>query len=330
MKKATWIKTTGKFLLASVVIGWLVSTGKIDFKAMKNLLQPQIILVGLLITIANVGFSSERWLLLLRSQNIEIQRWMALKLTLIGLFFNFVVPGGVGGDLVKGFYASSHTPHAKLATAVSVAMDRLVGLYTILIMALIALISDWPTVQQHPQIFIVFVGLLIISIIFSLAWAIVLSRKSAQARWLQIFFTKIPKGHHFKNLFISFNSYAHHKSVFFRAIGYSLIGQTFAILFFSTMGQFLHYSIPLSAYFFAVPVGFMVTAVPISPAGVGVGQAAFYYLFNEYTGVTTSVGSVTVTAMQLFQFSLGLVGAAYYVGLSRKMTSPQTQEVTSL
>ena len=71
--------------------------------------------------------------------------------------------------------------------------------------------------------------------------------------------------------------------------------------------------IPLAVYFFLVPVGTVVTALPISPAGIGVGQAAFYFLFSHYLGRESSLGPTSVTAMQIMNFAWGLLGAALYL-----------------
>jgi uncharacterized membrane protein YbhN (UPF0104 family) len=60
----------------------------------------------------------------------------------------------------------------------------------------------------------------------------------------------------------------------------------------------------------------MATAIPISPAGVGIGQAAFFFLFNEYLGHESDLGSVVITTYQIAQFILSLSGAIF--NLARK------------
>jgi hypothetical protein len=57
----------------------------------------------------------------------------------------------------------------------------------------------------------------------------------------------------------------------------------------------------------------MVTAIPISPAGVGVGQMAFYFLFNLYLGQKSQVGPTLATIFQVLQFGLSVFGAFYFV-----------------
>ncbi|MCK4602478.1 MAG: flippase-like domain-containing protein, partial [Phycisphaerae bacterium] len=68
-----------------------------------------------------------RWWFMLRIQRIRIGLWESARLTFLGLFFNAVVPGTVGGDLVKAYYVSKHTPR-KAAALVSTFVDRMMGL----------------------------------------------------------------------------------------------------------------------------------------------------------------------------------------------------------
>jgi uncharacterized protein (TIRG00374 family) len=75
-----------------------------------------------------------RWFLLLRTQLIEIGFWSAVKLHFLGLFYNNCLPGSVGGDLLRAWYVTKHTDK-KVEAALSVFIDRVVGLSGMFIMA---------------------------------------------------------------------------------------------------------------------------------------------------------------------------------------------------
>lgn len=75
-----------------------------------------------------------RWRLLLKVQSIEIGLPVAIKLHFLGLFYNNCLPGSVGGDLLRAWYVTKHTDK-KLQAALSVFVDRVVGLTGMLIMA---------------------------------------------------------------------------------------------------------------------------------------------------------------------------------------------------
>jgi glycosyltransferase 2 family protein len=109
-------------------------------------------------------------------------------------------------------------------------------------------------------------------------------------------------------------NYRNYPRVLLHAALLSFISQTFQILIFIAMAIWLGVTeLSIADYLFLVPVGLVLTSIPISPAGVGVGQVAFYYLFNLALGKTSPVGPATVTAFQLSQIAWGLVGAVLYI-----------------
>jgi hypothetical protein len=55
---------------------------------------------------------------------------------------------------------------------------------------------------------------------------------------------------------------------------------------------------PLSLFFQIVPRGLVATAIPISPAGVGAGQVAFFPLFWMIAPRYASRGADAVTVLQ--------------------------------
>jgi len=86
-----------------------------------------IYIVGQLIFVA-------RWSLLLKVQSIKIGFWPAVRLHFLGLFYNNCLPGAIGGDLPRAWYVTKHTDK-KLEAALSVFVDRVIGLTGMLIMA---------------------------------------------------------------------------------------------------------------------------------------------------------------------------------------------------
>jgi uncharacterized membrane protein YbhN (UPF0104 family) len=75
-----------------------------------------------------------RWCLLLRVQSIRIGYLTAFKLHLIGLFYNNCLPSSLGGDVLRAWYVTRHTDR-KLEAALSVFVDRVIGMTGLMIMA---------------------------------------------------------------------------------------------------------------------------------------------------------------------------------------------------
>lgn len=80
-----------------------------------------------------------RWFLLLRCQDVMLPLATVFRLTMVGAFFNLLIPGPVSGDLAKGVLVSDPRTGRKAEAAVSILLDRVVGVSMLGILALAAL-----------------------------------------------------------------------------------------------------------------------------------------------------------------------------------------------
>jgi glycosyltransferase 2 family protein len=79
-----------------------------------------------------------RWQILLRIQGICISWLRAGAIVIVGLFFNQFLPGGVGGDAMRLYFIFKQAPRKKIAATLSIAMDRLFGLLTVVFLAIVS------------------------------------------------------------------------------------------------------------------------------------------------------------------------------------------------
>jgi uncharacterized protein (TIRG00374 family) len=275
-------------------------------------------LLAVTITGLNFFLASERWRVLVKSQGIPAKVWSSFKLTLIGQFFNFAMPGGVGGDVIKAYYFTREFPGTKVVAATSVLMDRVLGLYAMIFLALAVMIYDFGHVSQVPTLMTLFYFIIALFVVFTVALSLIFSSKVYKTQILKRVINKLPLAEKFMKIYESLHLYGNSIPRIAQVIGISLIAQSTAILFLYMVGVVSGYTdIPAKTYFLVAPLGFMATAIPISPAGVGVGQAAFYFLFNIYTGHSSEVGPTTITAFQVCSFVVSLSGAFFYMRYKR-------------
>lgn len=322
MKKKVKSLLSGAFKLifSATLIAWLIQSGKLEFAGLERIFSPKVLIICTIFLALNTLFASERWRLLLKSQNFHISTWGAFKLTLIGLFFNFAMPGGVGGDVVKAWYFYKENSKAKVTAVSSVLMDRLIGLYAMVFLALVALVLDFPYIRSKDFLLNLIIILALLWVGFSVAFIILFSKKMRESKRLTKIFNMIPLGEKFEKLFRSLNTYGDSSKIFWGGFCISLLSQFCAIGFLWVVANTLaEFPIDFQTIAFVAPLGFIATALPISPAGIGVGQAAFYFLFNFYSNTQTSIGSVSITAFQLAQFGISLFGAYLYI--TRKKSS---------
>lgn len=323
MKLKTRFGNLIKILFAAALIYWLIKTDRLNLEKVRPFLSIEGLLIGLFLTAATIVILGERWRYLARTNLHSLGVWLTFKLNLIGLFFNFAMPGGVGGDVIKAYYLQKDLGLPRSFAFSSALMDRIVGLYTAVFMALAALAFEyWIEMKTNPLMtkLLVMVGLLFLAQTLGLlllvfwrwpeAWNLSSGIMGKLFRFMSVCrdFIKSPR-----RILV--------------AIGITVVGQLFTIVFFGwAIKEVLGQPMDWATLFFVVPVGFMVMAIPITPAGIGVGQAAFFYLFQSFSQTSEGTGSLVITAFQMFQLFWGLVGAFFYLTRPSAVDVSQTQK----
>jgi uncharacterized protein (TIRG00374 family) len=268
--------------------------------------------LALLLVGMNLALCAWRWVFLLRSCGISISLSYGISLYLVGTFFNHALPGAVGGDMVRGYYLVSDHPDRRLDGAISILIDRLLGLYSFFIMSLFAALWDFDFVIGHDKIHVVAGFCLLIFSGMTAVFLVAFSKRLSSAvglLWLQGKISAV------NNIVTGFQKFGQDRRAILISVLVSVLAQSTTVFFFYFFGHVIDEpGLTLQSVLFVVPMGFLVTALPISPAGVGVGQVAFLYLFQAYLqNPSSQFGALAVTAYQLTTVLWAMVGAALYL-----------------
>ncbi len=232
-----------------------------------------------------------RWWLLLRAQSIHIEVWAAVRLFYLGLFYNNVMPGAIGGDLLKAWYVTKHTDK-RLAGALSVFVDRAVGLAGTLLIAIFTYLTfvrgriaiggvGAGRFSPHRGVVlwtVAAVGALFAALLLHPASRARLAGLAAKVRVKGVLLLR-----GFKDAVVAFCS---RPWTLLLALVLTLIAQSIVIAAFWLLGRDLGVEAGLSYYFVVFPVMWVVGAIPISIAGLGVTEAGTVGLFVTLTGAT--------------------------------------------
>ena len=316
------IVTTLKIAFAVGLITWIIRGGVLDPAALKVAFEPKAFLVLGGLVLLQLLFANARWLVLLQGQGFAATTRKTFPLTLVGLFFNYAMPGSVGGDIIKGYYLAQDYPEQKLAAGVSVFMDRLIGFFVMIASGAFAILAFRDRLAHDPRLVAIGTATLLLTLAFVAILVVALSRRlQAPLRFFSKYFEKLPGHRIVEEIYRAMHSYRYRTRELFFAIFYSSINQVLLIAFFYFAANLLgEGDIPVSTFWFCIPIGLVASAVPISPAGVGVGQAVFFFLFQAALGKPAQVGAVGITLLQLFQFFFGIVGAFFYLKRDRSLT----------
>jgi uncharacterized protein (TIRG00374 family) len=84
-----------------------------------------------------------RWYLLVRALDLPFTLRNAFRLGMVGYFYNTLLPGSIGGDFLKAFFMWKEHPERKAAAVATVLVDRMLGLFGLLMFASIVGGSFW-------------------------------------------------------------------------------------------------------------------------------------------------------------------------------------------
>jgi len=232
-------------------------------------------LFGALFFFIVATFSSVRWWWLLRVNELKVSVLEAFRLTWIGIFFNNVVPGLTGGDVIKAFYIARKTGK-KARPIVTVLVDRILGLAALAFLAGLVMLFNF---QDFWEVALgIYVGLFILAM-GAIAY---FSRRIRKAVHLDALLLKLPMASVFQQLDQAVIFYRHHVSGlatwFFLSVGNHFL----AVLGVALIGDSLGVGVPWTGYFVLIPVINIISAVPLTPSGWGVGEAMYGFFFKKY------------------------------------------------
>lgn len=300
-----------KAAIAAGLIAFLVKSGHFDPKDVWELMTLPNVILALTLVGLNTFVAAWRWIILLRARGFVINPGYGFSLYLIGIFFNHALPGSVGGDMVRGYYLVSDHPGRRLDSVLSIIIDRVLGLYSFFILTLLAVAWDYEFVSTHDKIRWVGLSSLIVFLAMTFFFVVAFSTRLSRLFGLTFFARRISIVH---RLIEGIQHFGKDRRIIALSVLVSLFGQLFTCIFFYQLALASdEMDISWKAVLFAVPMGFLVTAIPIAPAGIGVGQVAFLYLFQAYLQKQTQFGATAITAYQLCVMCWALVGAYFYL-----------------
>jgi uncharacterized protein (TIRG00374 family) len=298
---------------ALALVFWSIEWDKL--KAAFSNMNGWVFLAALALYMVSQVLLAVRWLILVRAQDIELKFLAAVKLHFIGLFYNNAMPSSIGGDFLRAWYVSKHTDK-RMEAALSVFVDRVVGLLGILFMALFSYIFllrglDLPdsNAQETPDSFafglILKIGL--VSVIMLIVAFLLGLLNPAFRGWIRqtrgVIWQKIGllarKGRDV--IFV----YWKRPMVLLITLGLTLFLQSVTIVAFWLLGRDLGIEAGLRYYFVIFPGMWVVGALPISIAGVGVLEGGIAFLFSKLAHVPLALG----TCLSLCQRFIWLISS---------------------
>lgn len=329
MKKTALI--VFKFLVAAVLL-WYIFTYKINpadlWSEMRNA-EPGWLLLAFFVNASILLPAVWRWHLLLSAQQIHARLYPVFWATCAGNFFNSFLLGLTGGDIARIYYATQLAPSKKVGAGVSVAVDRIVGILGLLVLAGLVLLFFGSRFWADEQARRAVLGILAALGVAGIGVAVYLNQQTI-GRWVgwEKWSHRLPLQNALHHLRQINEAYHNNRGTLLKTILISVFVHILSVFTVYLIGRGLHIEAPLIAFYLALPVINAVTAVPISPGGVGLRESMFILMFN-IVGVHAND---KVTAMSFLYFGVIVLtsivaGGIYMFGRPATMHAEKISDI---
>jgi hypothetical protein len=282
------------------------------------MIHPAALLVSVLLVGIAIFAGVVRWRIVLEASGLHLALGRATSISFVAQFFNSFLLGSTGGDLIKAYYAARETHHKKTEAVTTVFVDRLVGLWSMLLFACLMMVPNYGMLRASrdvgvPSLFILAMlgGL---SLVLGLAFWGGVSKGFPQAR---AYLRRLPKGEVLERALDSCRQFGQQKSFLLKTIAISLIVNVIWVVQIIILGQGLGLDIQPMALCVIVPVIFCISALPLTPNGLGVRENLFVLMLAVIKVPKTAALSVSLIASAQGLF-WSLVGGLIYMGLRQK------------
>ena len=213
-----------------------------------------------------------RWVLLLRASDVAISTRDAASIFLVSSFVGSFLPAGIGGDAARA-WGLSRTAAAGSEAVASVAIDRMLGVLSLVVMGAFGLLLWAPAQVAYWQAAAVIV--LLVAACIALFWAdrlmrllIPLSRQRGQMMQRLL------------RLSDAVSRYRGRGPALIQVMGWSVVVQLLRITQAYLLGLGLGIGVPFGYYLVFMPVGLLMLLLPISVSGFGLPQALIVWLLR--------------------------------------------------
>jgi uncharacterized protein (TIRG00374 family) len=268
-----------KIAVSVALLAYLLSTADLD-ALQRRVRAGDTVLLALAMALyaAILAISTWRWRVLLQAQGYTAPLAHLSGSYLVATFFNNFLPSNIGGDVIRVRDSSRLTGSTTTSLAV-VAIDRILGLGALYVLALVAFVAGGPSVRGLAGarsvlllLGLVFAGLAYVFFRPGIARRVVGASGLARLPWALKRFETVQSAVHVYR--------AQMQAVWMAFLG-SVALQAIVVYYYFTVARALRIPLPLSACFLMVPLCTLVQTVPISFNGWGIRESVFILYFRQ-------------------------------------------------
>ena len=246
-----------------------------------------------------------RWWLLMRARGMDVPVWKAFRLTMVGTFFNFCMPGTTGGDVVKAYYAAKGS--GRRADAVmSVIVDRVCGLLGLLVLAGLSgmfMLNNELAREVTLYVWAICLTVAAGAFVYFSKWL----RSALGIDWL---LQRLPAKDFLASIDQAAFAYRDHKRLIAGTVAMSVVLHSLLMTATALAGYALGLRTPMGLLMIVIPVSFLVGAIPIAPQGIGVMEFFAVTMLQSPLAMANQIVGMLIM-IRVYQVCYSLTGSIF-------------------
>jgi hypothetical protein len=327
-----------KYAIAVVLLVFVVAmnwTGLKDMFSREPNLPPFFAAFAIYVGCAAIQFY--RWYLLVTALGLPFTMRNAIRLGLVGTFYNTFLPGSVGGDFVKAYFIAKGQPERKAAAVATVVADRLVGLFGLILFAAAVGGGCWAMgseqIANNPKlqgIVWVCIGLATSAVVGYVGLGVLSQERADRFAGRLKGLKKV--GPTLAELWYTVWTYRQRPGTIAAVVAMSAVVHTGFVAIFHLCVQVFPPVDPtligsLPEHFVIIPIGYIVQALIPVPGGLGGGEFTFGGLYKLIRGPGgEAVGVAGRLTMRVIEWTIGLIGYIAYLRMKDELPAEAVEE----
>jgi len=224
-----------------------------------------------------LGILSLRLQLIFKVQQVKMLFGEAYYLSFIGLFFNLFFPSALGGDIAKAYFAYQYS-HKKLGSLTAVFLDRFLGFFSLVLIAVTALFAyskSFLAVPAVKQTIYGVLGLLIFAVLFFGS-----RRFAKKFKFLWFLVPSASWRERLTDFYHAIRECRNHKKLIAFCLFISVVAQVLFMVTVYLLALGLGEPVDPRPFFLLMPLVIVVSMAP-SLSGLGVREAGFVFFFKS-------------------------------------------------
>jgi glycosyltransferase 2 family protein len=280
--------------------------------------------LALLFFLAAQLLTIARWYWLVRALDLPFRWNDAVRLGFLGYLLTFVSLGTVGGDLLKALFVAREQPRRRLEAFSTVVVDRVFGLYSLILLAAGAIIASgiWQS-PTTPAVGILCQAVFGVTAASTVGLLIFLSLRGSPTQQIVEWLGRLPMlGKHIKPIAGAVLVYRRKLITVVASIIVGLISQALVAASLWAVARALSAGGPgAGAHLIIVPLALLTTLLPLPGYGLGVFELALEFLYRHVGLAGAGTGLLVAVGFRIVMVATAAIGAVMCAATRREVGS---------